>query len=168
MDDNGKESGAENVFPPPKSIPTRFSKDNQPANRGRKPGLAKMLASVTDVSRKQIEDTVKSIMFETTQEEAAQILSDKDSCLFVKACTMAALKSIERGDMTTIDQLVEWAYTKKREMKVDISGDIISRPLINTSNLSDGAKAEIALAYAKSLEGNDGTNNSGSSDNCEG
>jgi transcription initiation factor IIF auxiliary subunit len=138
----------------PRKMPTGrpFSKDNPPKNPGRKPGLAKMLSSVTDVSRKQIEDTVKSILFETTQEEAAKILNDKEACLFVKACTMAALNAIAKGDMTTIDQLVEWAYTKKREMKVELSGQVNGRPLIETSVLSKETMAEIAQAYAEGLD----------------
>jgi hypothetical protein len=101
----------------------RFSKDNQPTYRPRK--TIRILEEITDIPKEEICNVIRTVLFNKTTKELAEIINDENQNAFVKMCARVALNGQEDGKATDWDTLLQWAYVKRQEMRLEI--DDISR-----------------------------------------
>ena len=80
-----------------------------------------MLKSVKKLTKDELED-IASLVSKSTVEELRQILKDPDSTAIRVMVVRVVIKIIERGDMDSLDKLLNRMIGKVRE-KVDVTGN---------------------------------------------
>lgn len=100
------------------TVGKRFSSDYQPKQRKRK--TINILSEITDIPRDEIANVIKTIFFSTTTEELEQLCKDDTKNGFIRICAQVAYNSIKEGKISDFDSLLQWVYTKKKEMLIEI------------------------------------------------
>lgn len=106
---------------------TRFTSENQPKNRGRKPKLYKIAASGYKVSKEEFADTANYVM-QLPREEAMRLAEKADTPMWVALVIRSLYKSAARGDIRQLLDLAKMmGFDAPTELKIQKDGDGMSR-----------------------------------------
>ena len=109
-----------NKFPKGNTLGNKFSADNQPVNRPRPRKVVKILDMVTEVPREEISNTIRTIFFDKSNSELEEILKDHTQKAFIQICAKVALNCRNEGRVADFETLLQWAYVKKTEMRIEL------------------------------------------------
>ena len=101
---------------------TRFSKDNQPAIRGRKPSRLRKFLKENNLDSRDIQLLAGNLMYKSRAELTA-IAKDPKLPILVSGCAAALLKDMSKGTTNSLQWLIDRAFGKALE-SVHLSGDI--------------------------------------------
>lgn len=95
----------------------RFSSDNQPPNRGRKPSLYKQLEGIIgrEISvefSKEDYTKIAQWLLERTKSQLEEIATDSSIPVFVISMVSALVMDIRRGNTYTVDRIIDRAFGK--------------------------------------------------------
>ncbi len=100
---------------------TRFTKDNQPAVKGRKKSVLKSLAIESDLNSDDISALMKN-MFEYTEDELKRMVEDKKQPFLLRAFGRAIFDDVQQGKLYNITTMLDRAIgkvTEKREHTIN-------------------------------------------------
>ena len=121
---DGKATGSRRTqFKKGNAAGKQFNKDYQPTYRPRK--TIRILEEITDIPKEEICNVIRTVLFNKTTKELGEIINDENQNAFVKMCARVAINGQEDGRATDWDTLLQWAYVKRQEMRLEI--DDISR-----------------------------------------
>jgi len=132
---------------PPQLQPYGFTKDNQPANKGRKKSILGVLSELTgdnfkrELSREQKMEIIE-VMTEKSSEELSEIYNNKANPIFIRMIANAIKSSIENGDVKVLETIWDRVYGKPAQ-SVNHGGQNGQNPLQQDISL----KVEFVKAY---------------------
>lgn len=101
---------------------TRFSADNQPANRGRKKNVFKKFKEKYELSSDDVNALIEYLL-SLTGEKLIEVVKDNNQPAFVLNIASAVLHGIKKGDLTAIEKLLDRKLGKPKDT-VEIRGNI--------------------------------------------
>lgn len=93
----------------------RYSKDYQPANKGRKKSVIKQLMELYELDKKEplgkseAEKLMAQVSIMSTDELKA-LIKNKETPAFLAVIASALLSSVEKGDMSNLDKVFNRMY----------------------------------------------------------
>ena len=106
----------------------KFSKTNQPANRGRKPDILKQLKGC-GLSENDVKHLLESLILKN-QEGANQLLNDESIPILAVSYLRALVTDILAGRVDTVEKILDRIYGKasqRQELEAKVKG---KRPVI--------------------------------------
>ena len=91
----------------------RFSRTNQPANRGRKPKLYTLAKKAYKISFEEWQDTALYLL-ESTKEEVKEIAAKPDTPIWVVTICNAILSDTKKGMMFSLNDVLDRLFGKAR------------------------------------------------------
>jgi hypothetical protein len=139
-------------------LATRFTAENQPKKRGRKPSKLKGLIKKYDLPKQDVDAIIQNLLFDHTVGELEKIASDdeKKSALPAFAAYLMVLleKSTAKGDIRPFSYLLDRVYGKPTQVLDVHQPDDDKLP----KSLSELMELEKVLdARAKELDGPEST-----------
>lgn len=102
---------------------TRFSKENQPANKGRKPRLYTQLKDVYKISHEEYRDMLMYLM-QLTKDEIVSLSKAEDTPIWVVNMCRAFLSDCQRGSFYLLSDVVDRMWGKaEAKTKMDITSN---------------------------------------------
>lgn len=99
----------------------RFSKDNQPANRGRKPKLYTIAKNTYNVSYEEWKGVVLYLL-QCTKDEVTKIANKDDTPIWVVNVCNALYKDTKKGSLSALKELTEKIWGKPlQEIRSDVN-----------------------------------------------
>lgn len=97
---------------PPKEH--RFTSENQPANRGRKPSRLKEFIESNGLTADDLSNTIKYI-FPMTEKELNELGNDPEKPILMRLFVKAIIKDMENSNIYNITQLFNRAFGQPRQ-----------------------------------------------------
>lgn len=124
----------------------KFTKENQPANRGRKKNVFKFYQEKYDLSSQDVNNTIEFLLSQSIDDLQKIIKDPKKPAMVVNFAT-AVLTGIKKGDLSAIERMLDRKVGKPKEV-VEVHGNI------NTSNydlskLSDEELEQLEILQSK-------------------
>tara|TARA_R110000787_G_scaffold249171_1_gene354765 strand:- start:58 stop:441 length:384 start_codon:yes stop_codon:yes gene_type:complete len=117
----------------------RFSKDNQPANSGRKK-LPRDLAVATSLTKAKLEGLLNLHLW-MTEKELEKVVKDAKTPMISKAIASIISKAIENGDDRRLTFILDRLIGKPKE-EIDITAYMVGLKKMTTVDVIDmGAEA---------------------------
>lgn len=128
----------------------RFSKDNQPANRGRKPRLYTIAKQTENIGWDEFKDVMMMLM-NSTKDELKAIMDAPDTPVWVVNVARAVWKDTGRGKLDALRELMDRTYGKVPQ-RTDVSlsaspedvGGLPTEALLRMHEIAQQAKAGAA------------------------
>lgn len=92
-------------------LKTRFTSDNQPANRGRKPKLYTIAKKKYNISHDEYKDVIVYLM-QCTKKEINTIAEDENTPIWIVNVCRALYKDSGRGEVKTLNDITERIFGK--------------------------------------------------------
>jgi len=115
---------------PKQLAPFVFSKENQPANRGRKPGILGQITRLTgeefkiSLTRNEKHQLIESVL-ERTPSELQELVDNPEMPAFIIAIAKAMLKDIELASIATVETLFDRVFGRpKQDVSQTIKGEV--------------------------------------------
>ena len=117
---------------------TRFSRENQPDNPGRKPSILKKYIKRYNISKGDVESIIECILFDHTFGKIGEIRSDKERLnklpVFVGYFINALGKAADKGDLRWLENYLDRKFGK-------------AAALVEVLNVSEEAAARLAQLF---------------------
>lgn len=102
---------------------TRFSKENQPANKGRKPKIYSQLKNVYKISHEEYRDMIMYLM-QLSKDEIVALSKADDTPIWVVNMCRAFLSDCQRGSFYLLSDVVDRMWGKaEAKTKMDITSN---------------------------------------------
>lgn len=102
---------------------TRFSKENQPANNGRKPKIYTQLKNVYKISHEEYRDMIMYLM-QLSKDEIIALSKAEDTPIWVVNMCRAFLSDCQRGSFYLLSDVVDRMWGKaEAKTKMDITSN---------------------------------------------
>lgn len=121
---------------------TRFTSENQPPNRGRKPKLYTIAKKAYNISFDEYKEVVKYLL-QCTKAEINEISEKEDTPIWMANICRALYKETGRGVMNALSELTELMWGKEMASKVDIATngkDLATPPSVNIRVVTNDPK----------------------------
>lgn len=100
-----------------------FTKDNQPANKGKKPSKLKAFLKDNQVGLADVSTMIKNILFTKSDDELRALVSDTAQPMIIRLFVRAYFEDFKRGGLDRFDTLMRWAYGDPKQV-MEISGNM--------------------------------------------
>jgi len=129
-------------------IPFRFSKTNQPQNRGRKPDKLKAFLEAYDLSSSDINAVLQNILFAYTTEDLKEIFGKgkkRNVPLFITFIMKLLTTSTAKGNEKPIAYCLDRMFGKPmQQVNMSLENDLPTDPAIR-QQLVEALKKEICM-----------------------
>ncbi len=129
---------------------TRFSKENQPANRGRKKNVFKHYQEKYDLSSQDVNNTIEFLLSQPL-EKLQEIIKDPKKPAMVINFATAILTGIKKGDLSAIERMLDRKIGKPKE-QIEIKGNINTTGY-DLSKLSDEQLEQLENLLSGAISG---------------
>lgn len=104
-------------------VKTRFTSENQPANRGRKKNVFKFYQEKYDLSSSDVNNTIEYLLSQSIDELQRIIKDSKKPAMVVNFAT-AILSGIKRGDLTAVEKMLDRKVGRPKQ-ELELTGNAI-------------------------------------------
>ena len=101
-------------------INTRFSSDNQPPNRGRKPKLYTVAKKSYGISLDEFKEVV-NYLWQLPKDEVKEIAERGDTPIWMANVCRSLYKDTAKGVMNTLRELIQLMFGKELTTKIDVT-----------------------------------------------
>ena len=101
-------------------INTRFSSDNQPPNRGRKPKLYTIAKKSYGISLDEFKEVV-NYLWQLPKDEVKEIAERGDTPIWMANVCRSLYKDTAKGVMNTLRELIQLMFGKELTTKIDVT-----------------------------------------------
>lgn len=111
----------------------KFTSDNQPANRGRKPKLYTIAKKSYGITLDEFKDVI-NYLWQLPKDEVKKIAEKDDTPIWMTNVCRSLYKDTAKGVMNTLRELIQLMFGKELTTKIDVTTngkDMVAPPSVN-------------------------------------